>query len=188
MNRRLVELWRSRRPPGGFSVESKDSMPQYLAQAGVNHISGAWETDWLNDAQAIEWLSDFPGGKQDLIPVLAAQALGAERTAELAKAAESAGDWWLASLRWSASAESQHILGSYRLSLPLMVESARTLEHVDAREEKDQLELRVLFQALFSYMQSIDVAGYSARMFKVVEAMGSAVDSLTLLRAIHFVD
>eukprot|EP01046_Picozoa_sp_COSAG06_P037119 COSAG06_NODE_4158_length_4512_cov_4.141400_3_plen_109_part_00 len=50
------------------------------------------------------WLSDLADGKQDAIPVFAAQAFGPERVSDLAKAAEAAEDWWLASLRWSASA------------------------------------------------------------------------------------
>ena len=104
MNKRLVEQWRSRRPPGGWDIESRESVPQYIAQAAPHHISGAWETDWSKDVQAMEWLSDFVDGKQDAIPVFAAQVLGLERSAELAKAAESGEDWWLASLIWSGLA------------------------------------------------------------------------------------
>jgi hypothetical protein len=52
----------------------------------------------------IFWLSDLADGKQDAIPVFTAQAFGPERVSDLAKAAEAAEDWWLASLRWSASA------------------------------------------------------------------------------------
>lgn len=189
MNKRLVELWRSHRPPGGWDyTESRESVPQYIARAATHHISGAWETDWKQDEQAIKWLSDFVDGEQDAIPVFTAQALGVERSAELAKDAESAEDWWLASLRWSASALSEHVLGAYKLSLPVMVESARTLEQVEAREEKNKLELSVLFKALFSYSQNIDVPGYAGRLLQAVQAMGSAVDPKTLLRTVHFTE
>ena len=46
MNRRLVELWRSRRPPGGWDPESRESVPQYITLTAVHHINGAWESDW----------------------------------------------------------------------------------------------------------------------------------------------
>lgn len=185
MNKRLVELWRSRRPPGGWDIESMESVPRYIARAATHHISGAWETNWSKDEQAIEWLSDFVDGKQDAIPVFAAQALGAERSAKLAKAAESAKDWWIASLRWSASAFSEHVLGSYKLSLPVFVESARTLEQVDAKEEKNQLELTVLLKALLSYARDIDTAGYTGRVLQVVQAAGSKLEPITVLKVIH---
>lgn len=188
MNRRLVELWRSRRPPGGWNIESRESVPQYITRAAPHHIAGAWESDWSKDDQALEWLSDFVDGKQDAIPIFAAQALGVERSAEMAKAAEDAEDWWLASLRWSASAMSQHVLGSYVLSLPVMVESARTLEQVEDSEQKYQLELSVLFKALFSYSRDIDVPGYAGRVLQAVQAMGSAVDSTTELQMVHFTE
>ena len=188
MNKRLVELWRTRRPPGGWNIESRESVPQYIAQNAPHHISGAWETDWSKDVQAMEWLSDFVDGKQDAIPVFAAQVLGLERSAELAKAAESGEDWWLASLIWSASAQSQHTLGSYKLSLPVMVESARTLEQVVAREDKNQLELSVLSTALFSHSQEIDVPNYQRRVLQAFQAVGSAVDATFALKIIHLID
>ena len=188
MNRRLVELWRSRRPTGGWDIESRESVPQYITRTATHHISGAWDTDWSKDDQALEWLSDFVNGKQDAIPIFAAQVLGVERSAEMAKAAEHAKDWWLASLRWSASAMSQHILGSYVLSLPVMVESARTLEKLEGSEERYQLELSVLFKALFSYSQAIDVPGYAGRVLQAFQAIGSAVDPTTELRMVHFTE
>jgi len=154
----------------------------------VHHINGGWESDWSKDEQAISWLSDFVDDKQDAVPVFAAQALGPERVAELAKAAEAAEDWWLASLRWSASALSEHRLGGNTKSLPLLVEGARTLEQVNTNKAKNQLELSVVFMALFSYSQDIDVPGYTARVQKVVEAEGSAADSTKVLQTVHFAE
>eukprot|EP01045_Picozoa_sp_COSAG04_P015045 COSAG04_NODE_1165_length_7994_cov_50.104370_3_plen_574_part_00 len=188
MNRRLVELWRSRRPSGGWDVESKESVPQYITLAAVHHISGAWETDWSKDEQAIEWLADFVDGKQDAIPVFAAQALGTERVAELAKAAESAEDWWRASLRWSASALSEHSLGGYPKSMHLLQESGRTLERVEEGKEKNRLELTVLFKALQSFSQDIDVAGYTTRVQQAADAAGDAVDSITNMNVVLFTE
>ena len=188
MNRRLVELWRSRRPPGGWDVESKESVPQYITLTAVHHISSAWEMDWSEDEQAIEWMSDFVDGKQDAIPLSAAQALGAGHAAELATAAESVEDWWLASLRWSASALSEHRLGSYPKSLPLLQESGRTLERAEANKAKNQLELSVLFKALQSFSMNIDVVGYTARVQQIVEAEGEAVDILMAMKTVHFTE
>ena len=128
MNGRLVELWRQRRPVGGWEVDSRESVPLYIATAGVQHISGAPEES------CIEWLSDFAEGIQDAIPIFASEALGVTRATELARAAEVAGDWWRASLRWSASALSEHRIGYYKRSLPLLTCCAKALDHVDIAE------------------------------------------------------
>ena len=108
MHRRLVELWRSRRPAGGWDVESGESVARYISVAGVHHIGGARGPSAKPSSDdgdvAVEWLSDFVAGKQDAIPIFTARVLGAERVSQLAEAAEEAGEWWLASLRWSASA------------------------------------------------------------------------------------
>ena len=97
MHRRLVELWRSRRPAGGWSAESGESVGRYISVAGVHHIGGARgpsatlrKGDSTEDV-VVEWLSDFVDGKQDAIPVFTARVLGAERVVQLAKAAEGAG-------------------------------------------------------------------------------------------------
>ena len=184
MTRRLVDLWRSRRPLGGWDVESSESVPQYITLTAVHHISGAWETDWSKDEGAIAWLSDFVDGKQDAIPVFAAQALGPDRAAELAKAAESAEDWWLASLRWSASAVSEHRRGGYAKSLPLLQESAKTLERVEAEKTRNQLETSVLIKALQSYSQEIDIPGYTTR----IEQNPEAVDIFAMTNFVQYTE
>ena len=91
-------------------------------------------------------------------------------------------------LRWSASALSEHRVGGYGKSLLIFVEGARTLEQVDTNTAKNQLELSVLFMALFSYSQDIDAAGYTARAQKLVEAEGSAADSTKVLQTVHFAE
>ena len=184
MNRRLVELWRSRRPPGGWDADSKESVPQYISLTAVHHMNGAWEADWSKDEGSIAWLSDFVDGKQDAIPVFAAQALGSERTAELAKEAESADDWWLASLRWAASALSEHRLGGYGKSLPLLQESGRTLEQVDTSKAKNQLEVTVLLMALQSYDPT--VAAFGSRIAAIVETDPTSADTFTRISATQF--
>jgi hypothetical protein len=149
MNRRLVNLWRARRPSGGgWNIDSKESVPQYIAVTAVHHIGAAWQPDWSADAEAIDWLSDFVDGTQDSIPVLASEALGLERASELAKAAETAEDWWLASLRWSALALSEHRLGAHGRSLPVLQASASALERVEAGKAKNVLEMSVLLLSL----------------------------------------
>ena len=63
--------------------------------------------DWRSDTMGISWLDDCNDSSmisQDAIPLAAAEFLGADRVSQLAKQAESEGHFWLASLRWSASA------------------------------------------------------------------------------------
>ena len=188
MNRRLVELWRSRRPPGGWDAESMESVPQYISLTAVHHICGAWDVDWSKDEAAIAWLSDFVDGKQDAIPVFASQALGAERAAELATAAESAEDWWMASLRWSASALSEHRLGFYGKSLPVAHAAAQALEHVATTQpDKHQLEMSVLLMAVQSYDPSTQ-AKYAPRIMQIIEADPEAGDIFTRFNAMQLTE
>lgn len=188
MNRRLVELWRSRRPAGGWDIEDKGSVPQYIALTAVHHVKNAWEADWEKDEVAISWLSDFVDGKQDAIPVFASQSLGLERAMQLAEAAECRGEWFLAALRWSACALSEHSLGSYGRSLPLLQRSAKALERVDSHKAKAQLESTVLFRALQSFDSEIDACGYTARLQTVIQAEPDVADIVTLLAVALFTE
>jgi hypothetical protein len=188
MNRRLVDLWRSRRPPGGWDIEDQGSASQYISLTAVHHIKRAWKDAWQEDEVAIEWLSDFADRKQDAIPIFASQALGLERATQLAKAAEGVGDWWLASLRWSALALSEHHLGSYGRSLPLLQAGARALERVESQKAKHQLEMSVLFRTLQSFDAEIDAAGYTARLQKIIDAEPDAADILTMLAVVMFTE
>jgi len=158
--------------------------------AAVHHINGAWRSDsWSEDEGAIEWLSDLVDGKQDAIPVFASQALGPVRATELAKAAEDADDWWMASLRWSASALSEHHVGAHSRSLPLLQASAKALERVDvAHKAKNKLEMSVLFLALQSYSPTIDQAGYTARCARILHANAEDFDVEEVLAQILFTD
>ena len=194
-NRRLVELWRSERPPGGWDVMGTESVSQYMAVAAAHHIRGAWSTDWSKDTSAINWLSDFVEGKQDAIPVCAADALGAEHVAQLAKMAEAAGDWWASSLRWSAAALAAHRVGGYGQSVPLSIASANALERVEpgrdtcTQEEKDQLEMAVLLLPCQSYSAEILQGNYPSRLSQILERARQAnpdavdvTDALTILQ------
>ena len=80
----------------------------------------------------VEWLSDSRTA-QDAIPVFTAQVLGLS-VPQLAEAAEEAGEWWLASLRWSASAFSS-ISQRECQSLPLLQSAAQALERWAAARE-----------------------------------------------------
>jgi hypothetical protein len=210
MNQRLVELWRQRRPVGGWKVTSRECVPLYIATAGVQHFRGAPEES------VIEWMGDFHEGRQDAIPVFASEALGVGPATELARAAEAAGDWWLAALRWSASALSEHRLGYYKKSLPLLINCSKALDHVDIAEGteslhvgqlsagssgqssaqipgqrkailKHQLEIPVLCKALQSYDYDTMVNGpYTARLVHLTKVDAESTDIFTRMNAEQF--
>jgi hypothetical protein len=173
-NRRLVELLRSERPPGGWDLEGAESGSQisrYMMVAAAHHIRAASGPGWSNDEA---WLSDFP---QDAIPVHAAEALGAERVGQLAHAAESAGNWWLAAVRWSALAMAEHRTGGSGASMPLCEACIAALDHVQlvrdtcTQDEKDQLEMKVLLKPLQTYSMRAHELGYGPRLSEVLERM-----------------
>eukprot|EP01051_Picozoa_sp_SAG22_P015320 SAG22_NODE_1982_length_3207_cov_2.771557_4_plen_218_part_01 len=174
-NRRLVELWRSERPSDGWRMPGTESVSVYMAVAAAHHIRGTWGTDWSKADSAISWLSDFVEGKQDAIPVCAAEALGKDRVAELAKAAEADGDWWSASLRWSAATLAAHRVGGYSQSVPLSISSAAALERVRPghatckQEEKDKLEIAVLLLPLQSYGADALDQNFGPRLVTILE-------------------
>jgi hypothetical protein len=195
MNRRLVELWRSKRPAGGWDVRldiGAASVSQYMSSAAVHHMRGALTADGSDDAIATEWLADFP---QDAIPVLAARALGPERSEKLAEDAEREGLWWVASLRWSAAAQSEHPIWGYARALPLFERGAAALARVEpggsacTQREKNQLEVEVLLKALQSYaVEPAATAGYNGRLQHVLETDPEAADILTRLNVVQFTD
>ncbi len=55
-------------------------------------------------------------------------------------------------------------------------------------QEKSQLEFTVLFKALWSYSQDIDVVGYTVRVQQAADAAGDAVDSITKLNVVSFTE
>ena len=188
MNRRLVELWRSRRPEkGGWPLQSTQKVPQYILQTAEHHINGAWETDWSKDEGAIEWLSDFTeDGKQDAIPVFAAKALGVAHTTELAKAA---GEWMRASLYFSASALSEQMQYAWAEStLQQIKAAAKMLERVESHKAKNQLEISVLLMALQSYDQDLDLPGYTTRLKEIFEDDPEAGDIFARLNFLQFTE
>ena len=149
-HRRMVQLIRERRPKGGY-VEKEDPFSRYVTYELPYHIRESWDLerpDWDTDTQGLSWLDDFPRG-QDVVPISTALVLGFERTATLARQAEAAGDFWKASLRWTATAE---IAKSTRSSSdeyrqPLLA-SAAALEKVPPQDDKHRLELIVLIRIL----------------------------------------
>ena len=70
----------------------------------------------------------------------------------------------------------------------LLQESGRTLERVQEGKEKNRLELTVLFKALLSYSQDIDVVGYTVRVQQAADAAGDAVDSITNMNVVLFTE
>lgn len=206
-NCRLVELLRARRPPGGWDADATDSVSLYLSSAATLHIRGAWSPEWSKDEQAISWLEDFVDGKQDALPLFAAEALGAERATQLACAAEHECDWWVASLRWAALANAEHRRAGYAKSLPLLGKSAVAIERVQpvlaasrtpthansgkhhcTAQEKGRLELSVLLMSLKSYNTDLDTQGYLSRLTSILDVDMEAADPFSLINVVQFTD
>eukprot|EP01052_Picozoa_sp_SAG31_P002382 SAG31_NODE_84_length_27014_cov_3.743006_9_plen_218_part_00 len=196
---RLVELWRSRRPigfdrppgrePGGWNVDRVDSAAQYIAMAAVHHITGALSFGLESQKTAIDWLSDLVDGRQDAVPVFTAQALGPERVAQFAKAAEQKGDWWSASLYWSASAQSEHRIGAHPKSLSLLHKSASALARMKSVDplRDPRFEMRVLMKAVQSYDSIAQAKGYESRIQQLMDTNGEAFDLFDRIRVHNFV-
>lgn len=102
----LVQLFRQRRPDGGWQDRDCARLSKYVASETEHHIRAAWgisqggttqqlaSSTWRND---VGWLDDFVGGAHDVIPEAAARVLMSDGTAlitELAKEAEQDGFWW----------------------------------------------------------------------------------------------
>jgi len=89
----------------GWDASSMDDrVSRYVQKHVIHHIEQGWMPDWESDAEATGWLDDYTK-LQDAIPLAAAHFLGTERVSQLAKQAESEGNFWSASLRWSAAAQ-----------------------------------------------------------------------------------
>ena len=133
-HRRLVDIFRERRPDRhGWDVgQEDDRLTKYIQKHVGHHIeSGWWQDSWQSDTAAISWLddcNDSPVVSQDAIPLAAAEFLGTERVSRLAKQAESSGDWWSASLRWSAAALVNRRIAGHGASMPLLKYCAAALE------------------------------------------------------------
>jgi hypothetical protein len=156
-HRHLVNIYRQRRPTdGGWDLlETDDRLSRYVIKHAEEHIRASWLPGdaWKTDMDAICWLEDFHT-TQDAIPLAVAHFLGTERVSELARQAEREGEWWSASLRWSAIAHAN--LSSAVESIPMFKASAEALENVKptttaAQDAKDRLELKVIVMILLAW-------------------------------------
>lgn len=105
--------------------------------------------------------------------LVAAQVLGTQRSAQLARAAEDKKDFWSAALRWSATAFT-HMHGTSidRLgSREALIQSSQALDRIPengvsgkcTKEDRERLELTVLIQIL-QLWDPADLATYGPRM------------------------
>jgi tetratricopeptide (TPR) repeat protein len=133
-HRRLVDILRDGRlSKHGWNLgQSDDRLTVYVVKHCEHHIKHGWAegADWASDEDAIRWLDDCNDSEQvsqDVVPLAAARFLGTERVAELAKRAESSGDWWKAGLRWSAAATVMRTDGGHADSMDLLKACAAAL-------------------------------------------------------------
>ena len=108
-HRRIVEAFRAARPVDGHgrlkfdAMRMGESMVTYVRTEVKSHV----ELCWLNgssqdEVEVIEWLTDVP---QDAIVIATGEVIGLEKLAQLAGAAETAGNWWLSARYWSVARE-----------------------------------------------------------------------------------
>lgn len=156
-HRRLINIFRERRPDvhGWDELETDGRLSQYVIKRCEYHIRASWMLDWRADTEAISWLEDFKVS-QDAIPLAAAHFLGTDRTTELAREAESEGNWWSASLRWSATALDNRLSSGMQECQPLFKACATSLENVhpttaESVDAKQRLELTTIILVLHSW-------------------------------------
>ena len=173
-HRRLVDIFRERRPDKhGWDVgQGDDRLTKYVQKHVGHHIESGWRQDsWQSDTAAISWLDDCnnsPVVSQDAIPLAAAEFLGTERVSRLANQAESSGDCWSASLRWSATALVNKRIASHTTSMPLLKACAAALEKFkpstpQQQIAKERLELTTC-ALIVSAWDPADVPVYGPRL------------------------
>jgi hypothetical protein len=150
-HRQLINIFRERRPNrhGWDLAHCDDRLSKYVQKYCGHHIEQGWRPDWETDTEATSWLDDCldsPVLSQDAIPLAAAAFLGPERAGQLARQAESSGEWWLASLRWSALALVTRRYGGHHSALPIFKFAAAALQNVEPttphrRLLKERLEI-----------------------------------------------
>ena len=97
--RRLVESFRQ----ANRSV--KWPLGQYMRDNIGHHIKMSYDDAWATSTQAISWLDDHDKGLQDGVSTAVASVVP---VAKYAKEAEGKGEWWKATLRWSAAARAAY--------------------------------------------------------------------------------
>ena len=103
---KVVELFREHRPDnsGGWSHELHlQSRPDgaYVLKQTAFHMAGAVRGA-ADDSKILGWLDDAVDGRLDAISLSAAKVIGWQAGTAHAQAAESAGNWWHAAVRWSS--------------------------------------------------------------------------------------
>ena len=139
---------------------------------------------------AISWLDDCNDSSstpQDAIPLAAAEYLGTERATQLAQQAEIAGDWWLASLRWSALASVVRINVGHHQSVALFKRCASALQKYKPVTSEDQIaKQRIEIPALALILTAWnpdDAPVYGSRL-KLLEDCAAAKENVELGAAI----
>jgi hypothetical protein len=174
-HRRLIDLFRQGRPgPSGWDAEvTEGRLSGYILRHSVHHVEHSWRTDWESDEDALTWLDDYDGVSQDAIPLASAAFLGTERVSQLARQAESEGEWWSAALRWSATATVNRGTDGVAAAQPLLKLCAAALERVQPAtaievDAKASLELSVLVAILLAWNPP-DVPLYMSRLTPLMD-------------------
>ena len=100
----VVEQFRLSRPTDVYGrrkyepTRVDDPLSMYVCQEVRHHVSNS-RGNGEDELTVVKWLADVP---QDVIVTATAQVIGPDRLSELAAAAETSRDWWLAARYWLA--------------------------------------------------------------------------------------
>ena len=150
--------------------QTDDRIAHYVCKNCLHHVSKAWQPEWDSDHDAIAWLDDY-SMLQDVVSVAAAAFLGSDRTSQLAERAVAAGNWWSASLRYSAAAlnVSETIGGEqaaqYFIACATCLASVHPTE-LKQQRNKDKLEFSTVLAILMRWNPK-DMPVYMPRLAKV---------------------
>jgi hypothetical protein len=191
-HRRLVTILRQHRPelsPGtetsqamlGWDASSMDlRASRYVLKHVAHHIEHAIRPeDWESDLEMTGWIDDYTK-MQDAIPLAVAEFLGVPRVVQFARQAEVAGNFWTASLRWSAAALATRVTEGQQSTHGLFKSCAAALEHVrpstaQEQDAKDRLEFATLTLILNAW-DPADVPMYSPRLERLQETAAAKED------------
>ena len=175
--RRCVSIFRASRPgPHGWDLEATEGrLAEFICNHVGHFIEHGWNTDETDEEQ-LAWLDDF-NVSQDAIPLACARYLGTKLVSQLALKAEREGNWWGASLRWSATALATKADAGQRACQPLLKAAAASLLQFDPTtaqqvDAKQRLELPTLVGILLNWDPD-DLVTYEPRLQPLLESNAS---------------
>ena len=186
----LVELFRSNRPPGGwtFAAAPYSADVLFVYDYAALHMGCALEgmrPESTLETLALTWFDDANGGSVDTISHAAGSVLGWDRAKALAEAAASEGGWWTAAVRWSSLITLARKTQSIQSGIQCAKSAADLLHNktfIDgegprSRDELELLQLEAVIKIIASFDPSL-FEMYQPRLL-VLQKTKAATDHLS---------